>query len=84
MIVARKQFPVLSICYDGENYDEIIQYFSEPFGSMSVPIQHFIDGMLRIDTQHGRLTVRKGEFIVRECLDRYSVFTPDNFNECFA
>lgn len=68
-----------AIEYDGVNIEEIREYLSD----VHTQISPWIDGMLRIDTEHGRLTVRKGEMITKDFLGNFFVYTKGKFEKLF-
>lgn len=64
--------------YDGKNLQELKEFFRD-FGA----IQAYVDGMLSVDTPHGRLTVRIGEYIAQDHNHNYRVCTAQEINANF-
>ena len=79
MMYLRKRDPEIAIQFDGTNLETIQKYLKDDCGM----IQQWIDGMLRIDTEHGRLTVRKAEVITRDIIGSYAVYAPRAFEQIF-
>ena len=79
MKLMRKMCSESAIQYDGRNLDAI----RETLWDMASQIQPYVDGMLKVDTQHGRLAVRVGEWILKDDENCYSVYSNNEFNALF-
>lgn len=78
-IYIKKLGVYLAMQYTGNNFKEIKEYFEDTSGVIS----SYMDGMLKLDTEHGRLAVRNGEYIVQDVLHKYSVCRKDDFEELY-
>lgn len=79
MKLMRKLCSENAVQYDGNNLEEIRNVLCD----MASQIQPYVDGMLRVDTQHGRLAVRVQEWILKDDQNCYSVYSNNEFNALF-
>ena len=79
MITVRKIASEIAVQYNGYNFHELKKQLEDNAGQ----IQYYIDRMLKVDTQHGRLAVRIEEWIVKNGIDCYQVYSNDEFKALF-
>ncbi len=79
MKLVTKRYAESAIQYNGNNLEEIRESLNDSAGQ----IQPYMDGMLKVDTQHGRLAIRVQEWIVKDDEKCYMVYSNNEFQQLY-